>query len=61
MKPSPNETEQGFLSTGLDTSLTMQFNFPNSKSSGFGLSSDIYLLVWLAHGENCPKFPLKCP
>jgi hypothetical protein len=57
----PIETEQGFLSTGLDTSLTIRLNFPNSKSSGFGLSSDIYLLFWLAHGENRPKFPLKCP
>jgi hypothetical protein len=35
MKPSPNGFEQGFLSTGLDTSLTMQFNFPNSKMFAF--------------------------
>jgi hypothetical protein len=59
MKPSPNDTEQGFLTGSLDSRLTIRLNFPNSKSSGFGLSSDIYLLFWLAHGENCPKSLLK--
>jgi hypothetical protein len=45
MKPSPNETELRFLTGSQVTGFAMQFNFPNSKSSGFGLSSDIYLLV----------------